>query len=195
MKGNRQSVWKLLAGDWNAYTIVTVLVGAVLFGVLMNYGSIVVFTNTFVTLAMILDVIVGALFGPLPAALMAFLGNVFSDFIAQWGFWFDWSIGNAVLAFFVGLFPFYGARVKEGVFTAAHAVIFAITSVVGNLVAFGVVTPLLTYALYSQELLITWSQAWNAVLGNAGIQIVIGVPLLFLMARMVTLQKEEESPR
>lgn len=179
----KESVSSLLVGKWDTRTIVGVAIGAALFGVLMNFGSIRVFTNTSLSLAMIVDVIAGALFGPLPAALTAFLGNVISDLIGGWGFWFDWSIGNGVLGFFVGLLPLYGARIKDGIFTGKQAVIYAILVIVGNLLAFGVVTPVLTYLFYSQELTITWGQAAAAVISNASVQIIIGIPLLFLLAK------------
>lgn len=179
----KESVSSLLVGKWDTRTIVGIAIGAALFGVLMNFGSIRVFTNTSLSSAMIVDVIVGALFGPLPAALTAFLGNVISDLIGGWGFWFDWSIGNGVLGFFVGLLPLYGARIKDGIFTGKQAVIYAILVIVGNLIGFGVVTPILTYLFYSQELTITWGQAAAAVISNASVQIIIGIPLLFLLAK------------
>ena len=118
-----------------------------------------------------------------------------ADLIGGWGFWFDWSVGNGVLAFFVGLLPLYGARIDEGVFTTKHAVIYAITVIVGNLVAFGAVTPLLTYLWYSNELTITWSQCLSAFASNASVQIIVGIPLLFLLAsrnaRSTNLSKED----
>ncbi len=191
----KESVGKMIVGKWDTKTVVGVAIGAALYGVLMNYGGIRVFTNTSLTTAMIIDVIVGALFGPLPAALMAFCGNVIADLIGGWGFWFDWSVGNGVLAFFVGLLPLYGARIDEGVFTTKHAVIYAITVIVGNLVAFGAVTPLLTYLWYSNELTITWSQCLSAFASNASVQIIVGIPLLFLLAsrnaRSTNLSKED----
>lgn len=191
----KESVGKMIVGKWDTKTVVGVAIGAALYGVLMNYGGIRVFTNTSLTTAMIIDVIVGALFGPLPAALMAFCGNVIADLIGGWGFWFDWSVGNGVLAFFVGLLPLYGARINDGVFTTKHAVIYAITVIVGNLVAFGAVTPLLTYLWYSNELTITWSQCLSAFASNASVQIIVGIPLLFLLAsrnaRSTNLSKED----
>ena len=183
MSQKKQTLGSMLLGEWNTRTVVGVAIGAALFGVLMNFGGIRVFTNTSLTTAMVVDVIVGALFGPVPAAVAAFFGNCISDLIGGWGFWFDWSIGNAVLGFFVGLLPLYGARINDGIFDVRHAVVYAVTVIVGNLLAFGVVTPLLTYLFYAQELTITWAQAWAAVLGNASVQIIIGIPLLFLLAR------------
>ncbi|MGN1344580.1 MAG: ECF-type riboflavin transporter substrate-binding protein [Traorella sp.] len=172
-----------LIGEWNTKTIVGVAIGAALFGVLMNFGGIRVTTNTSLTSAMIVTVVVGGLFGPLPAALAAGCGNVIADLIGGWGLWFDWSIGNLVLGYFVGLLPLYGARIDEGVFTVKHAIIFAILAILGNALAFGVVTPVMTYLFYSNELTITWIQAWNAIVSNAVVLIVVGIPVLFALAK------------
>ncbi len=178
-----KSKLSLLLGVWNTKTIVGVAIGAALFGVLMVFGGIKVFTNTSLTSAMIVVVVVAGLFGPLPAAVAAGVGNVIADLIGGWGFWFDWSIGNLVLGLFVGLLPLYGAKIEDGVFTVKHAIIYIITVIVGNALAFGVVTPLLTYLFYSSELTITWMQALSAIISNGIVLIVIGIPVLTLLAR------------
>ena len=172
-----------LLGEWNTKTIVGVAIGAALFGVLMVYGGIKVTTNTSLTSAMIVTVVVGALFGPVPAALAAGIGNTIADLIGGWGFWFDWSLGNLVLGLFVGALPLYGARINDGVFKIKHAIIYAILVVLGNALAFGVVTPVLTVAFYSSELTITWIQAWSAIVSNGLVQIVLGIPVLFALAK------------
>lgn len=190
-----KSKLSLLLGVWNTKTIVGVAIGAALFGVLMVFGGIKVFTNTSLTSAMIVVVVVAALFGPLPAAVAAGIGNVIADLIGGWGFWFDWSIGNFVLGFFVGLLPIYGAKISDGIFTVKHAVIYAVTVILGNAVAFGLVTPLLTYLFYSSELTITWMQAFTAIISNGAVLIVIGIPILILLskrnARKTNLVKED----
>lgn len=182
-------------GTFDTKTIVGIAIGAALYGVLMVYGGIKVFTNTSLSSAMLIDVIVGALFGPIPAMLTAFFGNVIADMIGAWGFWFDWSIGNGVLGLFVGLLPFYGARISDGVFDLKHAVIYVLCVLVGNAVAFGLVTPVLTSVFYASELTITWSQALTALVGNASVQIIIGLPLLFALAsrnkKAMHLEKED----
>ena len=172
-----------LVGTWNTKTIVAIAIGAALYGVLMVYGGIRVTTNTSLTTAMIVPVVVGALFGPLPAALAAGCGNVVADFIGGWGFWFDWSFGNLVLGYFVGLLPVYGAKIEDGIFGVKHAIIFAILAVLGNALGFGIVTPVLTVAFYSSELTITWVQAWSAIVSNASVLVVVGIPVLFALAK------------
>lgn len=169
-------------GVWNTKTIVGVAVGAALFGVLMVYGSIRVFTNTSLTTAMIVPVIVGGLFGPLPAAVAAGVGNVIADLIGGWGFWFDWSIGNAVLGMCVGLLPLYGAYIEDGIFEVKHMVIYAISVVLGCALAFGLVTPFFTYLWYGGELSITLIQGVVGSVSNIVALLVLGIPVLKVLA-------------
>ena len=132
---------------------------------------------------MIIPVIVGAMFGPVPAALACAVGNLIADLIGGWGYWFDWSIGNGVLGFIIGLLPFYGANIDEGIFKPIHGVIYTITGIVGNYLAFGVITPLLTTLFYGGELEVTFLQALAAGLSNTLILVVVGIPVLILLAR------------
>ncbi len=191
----KKSLTQKLLGTWNTKTIVGVAIGAALFGVLMNYGGIKVTTNTSLTSAYVIPAIVGALFGPLPAALSAGLGNVVADLIGGWGFWFDWSLGNFVAGYFAGLVGAFGADVENGVFTTKHAIIHAVLCVIGCALGFGIVTPFLTYLWYSSELTITWVQAQAAIISDASVLIVVGIPVLYALAkrnaRGTNLNKED----
>ena len=183
MTTKKQSLGSILLGKWNTKTIVGIAIGAALFGVLMNFGSIRVTTNTSLTTSYIVLPIVGALFGPLPAFLTGLIGNTTADLIGGWGLWFDWSFGNAVAGFFMGLLPLYGAKIEDGVFTVKHAIIYAVVTVVGVGIGFGLVTPVLTYLFYSSELTVTWIQAWAAIVSDASVAIIVGVPVLFALAK------------
>lgn len=178
----KKNVGKMIVGEWNTKTIVAVAIGAALYGVLMCYGGIQVFTNTSLTTAMIVPVIVGALFGPVPAMIAAGVGNVIADLIGGWGMWFDWSIGNAVMAFCVGLLPIYGAKIKEGIFTVKHAIIYAVCCIVGNMVAFGVITPIFSTIIYGSDLNVTFLQAAAANISNILVLLVVGIPILIVLA-------------
>ena len=183
MTTKKQSLGSILLGKWNTKTIVGIAIGAALFGVLMNFGSIRVTTNTSLTTSYIVLPIVGALFGPLPAFLTGLIGNTIADLIGGWGLWFDWSFGNAVAGFFMGLLPLYGAKIEDGVFTVKHAIIYEVVTVVGVGIGFGLVTPVLTYLFYSSELTVTWIQAWAAIVSDASVAIIVGVPVLFALAK------------
>jgi len=179
----KKTLAQKLLGVWNTKTIVGVAIGAALFGVLMNYGGIKVTTNTSLTSAYVVPAIVGAMFGPLPAGLAAGLGNVVADLLGGWGFWFDWSLGNFVAGFFAGLVGLFGADVDNGVFEVKHAICYAVLCIVGCAVGFGLVTPVLTYLWYSSELTITWIQAQAAIISDASVLIVVGLPVLFALAK------------
>ena len=183
MTTKKKSLGSILLGKWNTKTIVGIAIGAALVGVLMNFGSIRVTTNTSLTTSYIVLPIVGALCGPLPAFLTGLIGNTIADLIGGWGLWFDWSFGNAVAGFFMGLLPLYGAKIEDGVFSVKHAIIFAIVTIVGVGIGFGLVTPVLTYLFYSSELTVTWIQAWAAIISDASVSIIVGVPVLFALAK------------
>jgi energy-coupling factor transport system substrate-specific component len=178
-----KSVGKLFLGEWNTKTLVGIAAGAALFGVLMVYGSIPVFTNTQLTSAMIIPVVVGGLFGPVPAFVTLLLGNILADTIGGWGYWFDWSIGNGVLGLFIGALPLYGARIREGIFGVKHAVIYVLCAVIGNALAFGLITPLLTTLIYASDLEITFLQAIVSGISNTLVLVVVGIPILVLLSR------------
>ena len=179
----KKTLGQKILGTWNTKTIVGVAIGAALFGVLMNFGGIKVTTNTSLTSAYIIPAIVGALFGPLPAGLAAGLGNCIADLIGGWGFWFDWSLGNFVAGFFAGLFGLFGANIEDGKLSTKDAIIYCICCVAGCAIGFGLVTPFLTYCWYSSELTITWVQAWAAIVSDASVLIVVGLPVLYALAK------------
>jgi energy-coupling factor transport system substrate-specific component len=179
----QESYLKLFLGKWNTKTLVSVAVGAALFGVLMVYGSIPVFTNTQLTSAMIVPVVVGGLFGSVPAFITLLLGNVLADLIGGWGFWFDWSIGNGILGLFIGTLPLYGARIDEGIFKVKHAIIYAVVAIIGNAVAFGIVTPIFSSVIYAADLEITFLQAFASGVSNTLILIILGIPILILLSK------------
>ena len=191
----KQSLCKLFVGKWNTVTLVSVAVGAALFGVLMVFASIPVFTNTMLTAAMIIPVIVGALFGPLAAFIACGLGNIIADMIGGWGIWFDWSVGNAFLGLFVGTLPLYGARIRDGIFTVKHAIIYAVVCVVGVAISMGIIIPIMTAIFYAADLEITMIQALVGGIANIGVLLIVGIPLLFLLANRFSKRsnlKEED---
>lgn len=172
-----------LKSSFTTQKIVAIAIGAALFGVLMNYGGIPVFTNTKLTTAYIVPVVIGGLFGVVPAALVGFFGNILADFLSGGGYWFDWTLGNFIACFFIGSLSLYGADIKRGIFTVKHAIIFAIVSVIGIAVSFGLITPLFTTLFFGGEIEITYLQAQAAVLTNASVVLFVGIPLLFVLAK------------
>lgn len=182
---------KKLIGYWHIKTIPAIVLGAVLVGLLSVYIRIPVFKDTYVNLAPIIIVIIGAYFGPLAAGLAACFGNMFTDLLSEWGMWFDWSIGYFVCGMIMGCFDYYGASIKQGIFDRAHQKNFAFTAIIGNLVGFCVITPILTQFWYKGELSVGIMQGIVALLSNSAILIIIGMPILTLLARRNHLKKQK----
>lgn len=178
---NKSFLQKLL-GTWNTMTIVTVGVGAALFGVLMNYGGIPIFTNTSLTTAMIVPVVVGAMYGPVPAAVACGVGNVIADLIGGWGLFPAWSIANAVAGLFVGALPLYGAYITDGKFEIKHMIWYLVCLIVGNALAFGLVAQVFTVIFEGGDLNVSLIQGLYASVGNILIEAVVGIPVIKLLA-------------
>ena len=178
---NKSFLQKLL-GTWNTMTIVTVGVGAALFGVLMNYGGIPIFTNTSLTTAMIVPVVVGAMYGPVPAAVACGVGNVIADLIGGWGLYPAWSIANAVAGLFVGALPLYGAYITDGKFEIKHMIWYLVCLIVGNALAFGLVAQVFTVIFDGGDLNVSLIQGLYASVGNILIEAVVGIPVIKLLA-------------
>ena len=178
---NKSFLQKLL-GTWNTMTIVTVGVGAALFGVLMNYGGIPIFTNTSLTTAMIVPVVVGAMYGPVPAAVACGVGNVIADLIGGWGLYPAWGIANAVAGLFVGALPLYGAYITDGKFEIKHMIWYLVCLIVGNALAFGLVAQVFTVIFEGGDLNVSLIQGLYASVGNILIEAVVGIPVIKLLA-------------
>lgn len=178
---NKSFLQKLL-GTWNTMTIVTVGVGAALFGVLMNYGGIPIFTNTSLTTAMIVPVVVGAMYGPVPAAVACGVGNVIADLIGGWGLFPAWSVANAVAGLFVGALPLYGAYITDGKFEIKHMIWYLVCLIVGNALAFGLVAQVFTVIFEGGDLNVSLIQGLYASVGNILIEAVVGIPVIKLLA-------------
>ncbi|MCC4422717.1 ECF-type riboflavin transporter substrate-binding protein [Limosilactobacillus reuteri] len=172
-----------LLGTWDTKTIVAVAVGAALFGVLIDFVSIPVFSNTKLSVAYLIPVYIGALFGPLPAGVVGLVGNFFADLIAGSGFWPEWWIGNFIAAFIIGLLPVYGVHIKDGIFTKKQAFIFGIVTIIGLLISFGFVAPYLNTIFYGGEKAINFAQGWIAVVSDGIVAIIAGIPLLYALAK------------
>jgi energy-coupling factor transport system substrate-specific component len=76
----------------------------------------------------------GIAFGPLVGFISGFLGNIISDMISGYGFWFWWDLGNGIMGLIPGLMAFSFTSFKAQA-TLIKAEIYVI---VGVLVGMGV---------------------------------------------------------
>lgn len=179
--GSNHYIQKFI-GTWNKETIFGVLVGAIVFGLLMNYCSFLVYSKAYFTTSMIVPVLVGAYFGPLPAAIATGLGNIFADIIRQSDIYYNWAIGNAVLGLFVGTLPLYGTNIRKGIFEVKHIVLFALLCIVGCGFSFVCIVPVFTVLFYDGQLQITLIETALGSIMNIFVLLTLGIPILKLLA-------------
>ena len=169
-------------GDWNIKTILGILIGAVVFGILMNYCAILVYSKIYFTASMIVPVVVGAYFGPLPAAIATGLGNIFADVVRQSDIYYNWAIGNAVLGLFVGALPLYGVNIRKGIFEVKHIVLYSLLCVVGCGFAFVGIVPIFTVIFFDGQLQITLTETLIGSIMDIVVLLVLGIPILKFLA-------------
>ena len=90
----KKSIGKLLVGEWNTKTVVGVALGAILFAVNIVFIQVPIFTQVQLSLAPLVVVIVGGMFGSLACGISMMIGNFLADMIGGWGFWFDWTLAD-----------------------------------------------------------------------------------------------------
>ncbi len=170
-------------------TFVFIIVGALLYGCLLSYGSIKLFTNTYLSFALLIPLIVGRFFGCLPAGLCAFLGSLCADLFANTLLWYDWALGSFFMGLIVGMFAFYQTDLHDK-FTLNQFLYYCLTIIIGNLFGYLVVTPLLTSLIYPQQLELTLVQLSVAIPINIILQILIG-SLMLLAIRIISIQRSK----
>lgn len=182
-KSGKKSLWQIFVGKWNLHTVIAVAVGAVAYGLLTAFAEVPILTNQHLALAMIVPVLMAALYGPSQTMVTMFFGYFIGALIDQSGLFVDWAVGSAFLGLFVALLPYYGSHVRRGTFTPKHAVIYALCCVLGNAIAFGLITPLFNAIVYGTELEITFLEhIYPGGFPNTAVLVILGIPLLIVLA-------------
>ena len=97
----KKSLWQ-----FGTREVVYAAIGAALYGVLSwvtNILQIPGVANVSVRPAVAIPMFFGIAFGPWVGFISGFLGNVISDLLSGWGFWFWWDLGNGLMGLIPGL--------------------------------------------------------------------------------------------
>ena len=62
-------------------------------------------------------------------------------------------------------------------------IIYIICCLVGNALAFGVVTPIMTSLFYSADLEITFLQSFASGISNTAVLVIVGLPILVILSK------------
>ncbi len=166
----------------NTRTIVAIGIGAALFMLLFMYIKIPspIPETSFMT-AYGLGAFMATLFGPIAGALIQFIGHALSDALQYGSPWWSWVIASGVAGFVFGL-AYKKTRVDKGQFAGKDILTFNIIQVIGNVVAWLVVAPLLDIVIYQEPVSLVFTQGAIAALMNSISAGVFGTLLLIAYA-------------
>jgi energy-coupling factor transport system substrate-specific component len=163
-------------------TIVAAGIGAALFALLFMYVKIPSWVpETSFQTAYGLSAFFGALFGPIAAGLMAFIGHAVSDAVQYGSPWWSWVIASGIASFIFG-FAYKRTKVEEGVIRWQDLLTFNVIQIIGNAVAWLVVAPVLDIVIYAEPAAKVFTQGAVACMLNIISAGVIGTLLLVAYA-------------
>jgi len=125
------------------------------------------------------------LYGPIAGGLIAFIGHALSDSIQYGSPWWSWVIASGVASFVFGL-AFKRTKVEEGEFGVKDIITFNVIQVVGNIVAWIIIAPVLDIVIYAEPVSLVFTQGAIAAVMNSVSVGVIGTLLLIAFAKTRT---------
>ena len=163
-------------------TIVATGLGAAIFTLLFMYVKVPSpIPETSFQTAYGLSALFGALFGPIAGGLIAFIGHALSDGIQYGSPWWSWVIASGVSGIIFG-FSYKRTNVEEGEFKVKDILTFNVIQIIGNVVAWVVVAPVLDIVIYQEPVNLVFTQGITAAIMNSISAGVIGTLLLIAYA-------------
>ncbi|HAF61703.1 MAG TPA: ECF-type riboflavin transporter substrate-binding protein [Anaerolineaceae bacterium] len=147
-------------------TIVATGLGAAIFMLLFMYVKVPspVPETSFQT-AYGLSGFFATLFGPIAGALISFIGHALSDAVQYGSPWWSWVIASGVSGFIFG-FAFKRTNVEEGEFKGKDILTYNIIQIIGNVVAWIIVAPVLDILIYQEPASLVFTQGATAAIMN-----------------------------
>lgn len=165
--------------------IVATGIGAALFMVLFMFVKIPSWVpETQFQTAYALGSLMAVLFGPIAGFLIQFIGHALSDAIQYGSPWWSWVIASGISGFVFG-FAYKRTGVDTGEFKTKGIITFNIIQVVGNVIAWLVVAPVLDILIYAEPTNLVFTQGAVAALMNIISCGVLGTLLIFAWSKTI----------
>ncbi|MGX7023433.1 ECF-type riboflavin transporter substrate-binding protein [Vagococcus hydrophili] len=168
--------------DLSVKDIVAIGIGAAVFVILFRFIAIPSgMPNTELQVAYGFLALMGALFGPIPAALIGFIGHTIKDFTTYGTPWWSWIICSGLIG---AIFGFIGKRFKleEGIFTKKDMIYFNIGQILANAFVWGLVAPTLDVIIYAEPASKVYTQGVIGLISNSISAGVVGTLLMIAYA-------------
>ncbi|MBO5160073.1 MAG: ECF-type riboflavin transporter substrate-binding protein [Tyzzerella sp.] len=169
--------------DFKTKTIVATGLGAALFMLLFMYVKVPTgIPETQIQTAYGVGGFFAALFGPIAGGLIAFIGHFLSDSVQYGSAWMSWVIASGVTCFIIGM-VYPKLAVEEGRFDKKDMILYNVYQIVGNIIGWVIVAPVLDIVIYAEPVNLVFTQGVVAAICNAVSAGVIGTILLKLYSK------------
>ena len=166
--------------DFKTKKIVATGLGAALFMLLFMYVKVPTgIPETQIQTAYGVGGFFAALFGPIAGGLIAFIGHFLSDSVQYGSAWMSWVIASGVTCFIIGM-VYPKLAVEEGRFDKKDMILYNVYQIVGNIIGWVIVAPVLDIVIYAEPVNLVFTQGVVAAICNAVSAGVIGTILLKL---------------
>lgn len=169
-------------------TIVAIGLGAAIFTLLFMFVKVPSpIPETSFQTAYGVSAFFATLFGPIAGGLIAFIGHAISDAVQYGSPWWSWVIASGAASFIFG-FAYKRTKVEDGEFKGKDILTFNIIQVIGNVIAWLGLAPVLDIVIYAEPVNLVFAQGAIAAVMNSISAGVIGT--LLLLAYAVTRTKK-----
>lgn len=166
-------------------TIVAIGIGAALFFVLGRFVAIPSpVPNTNISLQYGILAFIAAVFGPVAGVLAGLIGHFFIDFSYGWGVWWSWVIASAVFGLVTGLVTLK-LNLDEGEFSSKSLLLFNGGQILGHIVAWVVVAPVLDILMYAEPANKVFLQGVVSAILNIVTTAIVGTILCIAYAKAI----------
>lgn len=153
-------------------TIVAIGIGAAVFMILGRFGSIPSgIPNTNIETSYAYLALMSILYGPIAGFLIGLIGHGLKDLVFYGMPWFSWVISSAVVGLIIGM-AYKKVKVSNGEFGVKDILIFNITQIISNILAWFIIAPTLDIWIYADPANKVYIQG---IIGGTSNMLTIGI--------------------
>ncbi|MGX7350108.1 ECF-type riboflavin transporter substrate-binding protein [Dolosicoccus paucivorans] len=165
---------------------VATAIGAAIFFILMKFIAIPTpIPNTTIQVSYGFLALFAGVFGPVPAALAAFIGHYLTDVTTYGQAWFGWIVASSFVGYGLG-YVLRNNQIEQGIADNALFKRFIVGEIIVNALAWALIAPILDMIVYREPQLKLILQGGAATILNAIGTGVIGWILIKLYANTRT---------
>ncbi|MGN0143606.1 MAG: ECF-type riboflavin transporter substrate-binding protein [Clostridium sp.] len=171
------------SGKLSIKTIVAIGIGSAVFMILGRFAAIPTgIPNTEIQTAYAFLALMAIIYGPVAGVSIGFIGHMLKDLTAYGMPWFSWIIASAAVGLIIG-FVCKKINIEEGDFSKSKIIIFNISQIIANVVAWLLVAPTLDIFIYAEPSNKVYIQGAVAGISNIITIGVLGTLLLYLYSK------------